>query len=214
MSAIANLLSALILFLGGLTQSTGAVVQPSRPSATTSTEGSASSASRATLPWHITDGPRTPGAFCTYDAADPRRRVFVPVHMPFIYWPDTHAGRTDSGTVGWQIQLQVAPTPQGPWRVAYTSSITTGTATDRRAADVAKHAINWRVIRGQAYYRIQDRAIWYRPNGSRLASRTQLVHWYQLARANAPWHEGSPGGWDIGANLGVRHQECPALLPR
>ncbi len=181
-----------------------------------SAPGSDSPGPIATSPVHrtsITDTRTDPGAFCTYDRADPRRRVYVPVHMPRIYWPDTHPGRTDRGTVGWQIQLQVAPAAAGPWRVAYTSSITKGTATDRSPAAVAKHAINWRVLhRTTAYYRVQDRMTWYSPRGTLVATQTHLVRWYQLAVANAPWHEGSPGGWDIGATLGRRHQSCPNLL--
>ena len=93
------------------------------------------------------------------------------------------AGPTGAPSAG-RVQLQVAPTPNGPWRAAYTSSITTGTATDGHAANVAKHAINWRVIQGHAWYRIQDRAIWYRSDGSRLATRTRFVHWY-AARTGA-----------------------------
>ena len=162
--------------------------------------------------WHVTDTRSSPGAYCTYDGGDPRRRVFVPVHMPRIYWPDTHPGRTDSGTVGWQIELQVAPTPAGRWRVAYVSSITTAIASEVRAARVPKHAINWRVLRGHAWYRVVDRVIWYGPHGTRLATRTHLVTWYQLARALSPWHEGSPGGWNIGRTLGLRHHDCAALL--
>ena len=211
MSAIATLISAIVMFLGSIGTPAAATVDGSPPDAPSAT---VASASQVAYPWHITDSESSPGAYCTYDGGDPRRRVFVPVHMPFIYWPNAHGGRTDRGTVGWQIQLQVAPTVSGPWRAAYTSSITTGVATDSRPAEVAKHAINWRVIRGDAYYRIEDRAIWYRSDGSRLATRTQFVHWYQLARAESPWHEGSPGGWNIGATLGVRHQDCPSLLTR
>ena len=211
MSAVATLISAISMFLGSLAAPVAATVDHPKPQPQARSAGVAS-ASHVAYPWHVTDSVTSPGAFCTYDNGDPRRRVFVPVHMPLIYWPDTHSGRTDRGTVGWQIQLQVAPTPNGPWRAAYTSSITTGTATDGHAANVAKHAINWRVIQGHAWYRIQDRAIWYRSDGSRLATRTRFVHWYQLARALSPWHEGSPGGWNIGANLGVRHLDCPSLL--
>ena len=163
-------------------------------------------------PWHVTDTRSSPGAICTYDGGSPRRRVYVPVPMPLISWPDTHAGRTDSGTVGWQIELQVAPSPSGPWRVAYTSSITKGTASERRAAHVPKLGINWRVLRGHAWYRIRDRAIWYRSDGSRIATRTHLVQWYRLARALSSWHEGSPGSWHIGRTLGFRRHECPGLL--
>jgi len=169
-------------------------------------------AARLSYPWHVSDTRSSPGALCTYDGGSPRRRVFVPVHMPLIYWPDTHAGRTDGGTVGWQIELQVAPSPSGPWRIAYASSITTGTASEHRAARVAKHAINWRVFRGHAWYRVLDRAIWYRSDGSRLATRTHLVGWYRLARALSPWHQGSPGGWNIGRTLGFRRHDCPSLL--
>src|SRR4249919_1686471 len=139
MSAIGILVSAIVIFLGSLGAQATAAIDGSASHARTTT---VASAHRIDYPWHITDSKASPGAFCTYDNGDPRRRVFVPVHMPFIYWPNTHRGHTDRGTVGWQIQLQVAPTPNGPWRAAYTSSITTGTATDSRAANVAKHAIN------------------------------------------------------------------------
>lgn len=167
---------------------------------------------RLSYPWHVTDTRSSPGAICTYDGGSPRRRVFVPVHMPLIYWPDTHAGRTDGGTVGWQIELQVASSPSGPWRIAYTSSVTRGTASEHRAARVAKHAINWRVLRGHAWYRVRDRAIWYRSDGSRVATRTHFVQWYRLARALSPWQQGSPGGWNIGRTLGLRRHDCPSLL--
>jgi hypothetical protein len=135
--------------------------------------------------------------------------------MPRIYWPDTHPGRTDRGTVGWQIRLQVSPTPAGPWHLAYASSVTRGTATDGRPAAIAKHAINWRVLhRTTAYYRVLVRMTWYAASGKPLAIRTHRVGWYELAVADAPWHEGSPGGWDVGARLGVRNQSCPSLLAR
>jgi hypothetical protein len=208
MSSLLSLLGAVAIFLGNLAGP--AVSQPPALVA-----GSiASSAARVSYPWTVHDSASSPRAFCTYDGGDRRRRVFVPVHMPLIFWPNTHAGRQDHGRVGWQIDLQVAPTPSGAWRLAYRSSITTGIATDSRAASIAKHAINWRVLRGHAWYRVRVRAIWYRTDGSRLATRTHLIQWYQLARANAPWHEGSPGGWNIGPTLGVRHLNCPSLLAR
>ena len=132
--------------------------------------------------------------------------------MPLIYWPDQHPGRVDRGRVGWQIVLEVRFSATGSWRTAYVSSITTGRASDTHPADVAKLAINWRVP-GQAFYRVENRAIWYRPDGSRLGTRTSGVEWYELARALAPWHEGSPGGWEIGHDLGLRQGSCPNFLP-
>src|SRR6478752_7583072 len=119
MSAVATLISAIIMFLGSIAAPVAATIDHARPQQQARSTKVASAAHVA-YPWHVTDSASSPGAFCTYDNADPRRRVFVPVHMPFIYWPNTHSGRIARGTVGWQIQLQVAPTANGPWRAAYT----------------------------------------------------------------------------------------------
>jgi hypothetical protein len=172
----------------------------------------AAAASATRAPWTVVDSRSSPGAYCTYDGGNPRRREFVPVRMPRIFWPNTHPGRTDSGTVGWRIELQVALPGQG-WQVAYDSSITKGRATDRRPAKVAKLAINWRLIhRVGASYRVRVFAYWYRPRGGILMSRSRTIRWYRLARALHGWAPGSPGGWSIGSPLGVHERSCPNLL--
>jgi hypothetical protein len=163
-------------------------------------------------PWSISDTRGSPGAWCTYDGASPRRRVFVPVPAPRIFWPDTHAGRVDSGVVGWRIELQVH-LPGHPWHIAYDSSITRGRATDTRSAHVPKLAVNWRLIhRVSAVYRVRLFAYWYGPSGGLLTSASHTVHWYRLARALHSWAPGSPGGWSVGGTLGVGHDTCPNLL--
>jgi hypothetical protein len=159
------------------------------------------------------DSRSSPGAYCTYDGGRPRRRVFVPVRMPRIYWPDLRSGVTDSGRVGWQIRLQMSSDRNGPWRTNYRSSITIDRATENRAADVFKLGINWR-IGGRVYWRVRVRMFWFRSNGSVMGSVTRTVHWYQLARAESPWSPGSPGSWNIGATYAVRHNACPNLLRR
>jgi len=163
-------------------------------------------------PWVVTDTRTSPGAWCTYDGADPRRRVFVPVPAPSIFWPDTHADRTDSGVVGWRIELQVH-LPGSTWHVAYDSSITLGRATDRRAAHVPKLAVNWRLVHPvRAEYRVRLFAFWYRPGGGLLTSASHTIQWYRLGRALHGWAPGSPGGWSIGRTLGERATACPNLL--
>lgn len=171
------------------------------------------SAAATRHPWVVTDTVRSPGAMCTYDAGDPRRRVFVPVPAPRILWPDKRPGRTDSGVVGWRIELQVE-LPGRPWHVAYDSSITRGRATDHRAAHVPKLAVNWRLSHPVgASYRVRLIAYWYRPGGGILTSASRTVHWYGLAHALHGWAPGSPGGWSMGATLGHRQGSCPNLLP-
>ena len=169
-------------------------------------------AAASSHPWHVTDTSGSPGAWCTYDGASPRRRVFVPVPTPSIFWPDTHPGRTDSGVVGWRIELQVHQ-PGDLWHVAYDSSITRGVATDHRSAHVPKLAVNWRLLHPvSAVYRVRLFAYWYRPGGGLMASSSHTVHWYRLARALHGWAPGSPGGWSVGGTLGVRSMTCPNLL--
>jgi hypothetical protein len=163
-------------------------------------------------PWIVSDTRSSPGAWCTYDAGAPRRRVFVPVPAPRILWPDTHRGRTDSGVVGWRIELQVH-LPGRAWRVAYDSSITRGRATDSRPARVPKLAVNWRLLHAvSAVYRVRLFAYWYRADGGLLTSSSHTVHWYRLAHALHGWAPGSPGGWSVGGTLGVRDLGCPNLL--
>jgi hypothetical protein len=165
------------------------------------------------LPYRISDSASVPGAWCTYDGGHPRRRVFVPVRMPRIYWPNRHPGRAEHGTVGWQIRLQLAPDSNGPWRTVYRSSITTGRATETRAADVFKLGINWHIT-SNVVWRVRSRMIWYRPNGSHLASVVRTVRWYRLSRALSPWSPHSVGSWNIGRTLGTRHGGCPNYLSR
>jgi hypothetical protein len=172
--------------------------------------GSAAAASGH--PWVVTDIRGSPGAWCTYDGGHPERRVFVPVPPPRLSWPDVHPGRTDSGVVGWRIELQVR-LPGGRWHVAYDSSITRGRATDGRPAHVPKLAVNWRLVHPvSAVYRVRLFAFWYRPDGRLLTTASHTIHWYHLARALHRWAPGSPGGWSIGGTLGVRHGDCPNLL--
>src|SRR5262245_57464532 len=117
--------------LGGLLLATAGPVQGHTSEAGAQVRGTKGRYSAA-------DSSSRPGAWCTYDGGSPRRRVFVPVRMPRIYWPDQRRGVRDSGVVGWQIWLQMSSGMNGSWRTQYRSSITTDWATDQSAADVFK----------------------------------------------------------------------------
>lgn len=169
---------------------------------------------RGVTRYTLSDAADAPGATCSYDKENPRRRVFIPVRLPTMLWPNLDPNVPDeSGIVGWRLRLQKTHGPSGPFRTVYRSELTLGVATETARAEIPKHAINWRVP-GDVSWRIQVRMVWRDAEGNTIGYAKHRVQWYRQAVALRPWSPVSAGGKQVGQRLGVSEGSCPNLLPR
>lgn len=119
---------------------------------------------------------------CRYSGTNPAKLDKFVVKRPLAWWSDLGPG-TQSGMVGWQIRIQAAATPSGPWTTVYTTTTVKKTAKEDSplydpadAAAFTTRGIPWSQS-GTKVYRVASKVFWYFPGGT--GRVTHWMSWYK-----------------------------------
>ncbi|MFN8623447.1 MAG: hypothetical protein U0869_22135 [Chloroflexota bacterium] len=134
----------------------------------------------------VDDFSATPLVTCRY--AHPSTNVYkldrFVARPPRVWWPDTTSTPNQHGTVSWQVRIQTATGPGGPWSVAYAGPKVKRTAYEG-AYDNAKKApftaqtIPWSKPGNMKLWRIVYKIVWYNGNGTFKGSVTHWIGYYK-----------------------------------
>ena len=125
------------------------------------------------------DSSVTPPVTCRYKNSGPYKLYRLVARPPKVWWPDTDSAPNQHGKVTWQVRIQVATSPAGPWSTVYRGPRIKKTAYEgsydtTKSAKWGTQVIDWNKPGPAKLYRVA-----YRVNWLTLGSVTHWVGYYK-----------------------------------